>query len=391
MSLGETDRYSSQGAVYDEYLTDNVSVLLCNDSSLSRDKIRHALDWDLPAVKADWLWDCLKLGQLKAFGHYLINPDNQVHKVRETSKETTMTTETGPRTDIRSDFGEHHGHTKLSPKHSRNNMGEAEPLTRRGALKARDSSCGSADDAINMHSSQGSYVKLPLDHVKALAAPHGTTTTPVPLRELSPNSPPKPPPPLAKSQESASSLSAQADKDSLSTAISSLLAHHKRNPKKAPPPVPAEPSGLSRRKRKLFGRAPSNLSTCSNGSVSISRASSVDTMNTDGLGTPLEVVHSATMKADVKDPLTASLLASYDEHDNANDTDGENLPMTQLGYEDPEAGAWRERLMNKMNGGGKDTKAKNSTPKVKGIGTVQDAVGVGPQNVSRRTRHAGGR
>jgi len=338
-------------------------------------------------VKADWLWDCLKSGQLKAFDHYLMNPD----KIRETNKETTMTTETGRRTDIRSEYGEHHGHTKLSPKHSRNYMEEAEPVTRLGAFKTGDSRCGSANDANNMHAPQGSYVKLPLDHAKALAAPYGTTIAPVPLRELSPNSPPKPPPPLAKSQESASSISAQADKDSLSTAISSLLAHHKRDSKKAPPSVPAEPSGLGRRKRKLFGRAPSNLSTCSNGSIGISRASSVDTMNTDGLGTPLEVVHPATLKADVKDPLTASLLASYDEHDNANDNGSENLPMTQLGYEDPEAGAWRERLMNKMNGGSKDKKGKSTTPKAKGIGTVQDAVGVGPQNVSRRTRHAGGR
>lgn len=311
-----------------------------------------------------------------------------MHIVPEATKGASSITELRYASNTDSASRKRHEQTEPSQELSHNQRGAAEPVTTVGALKVEKSKVNSTSGT---DVPESSHLIVPLeaapDQASTSAASYDQTTASVPLRELSPNSPPKPPFSRTKPQTSASL--AQPDND-LSTAISSLLAHHKREPKEVPPSVPADLNRLGRRKKQLFGRAPSNLSTCSNGSINLSRASSVDTMNTDGLGTPLETVNSATMKADIKDPLTASLLASYDEHD-VNDNSGENLQMTQLGYEDPEASAWRERLMNKMNGGGKETKGKGTTPKAKAIGTVQDAAGVGLQSVSRRTRHAGGR
>lgn len=109
-------------------------------------------------------------------------------------------------------------------------------------------------------------------------------------------------------------------------------------------------------------------------------------MNTDGMGTPLELTHPVSGKSETQDPLTASLLASYDEAEDGRQAE-EAPPMTQLGYEDPEAGAWREKLMSKLNR--KAERMKPTTPKAKGIGTVQDVAGL--QSVSRRTRYAGTR
>jgi len=370
-------------------------VLICNDASLNREKIRHALDWNLPAVKADWLWDCLQSGRRKAFDRYLIHPNKQKHTAGKSTEETSSKLETRLESDLESGSGKHHGHTKPSQEHNSHQTEEAEPFTRRGASKIGDSNSGSSGTTVQNNQPEIPRITMPLEagsnHRRTPAASHGKMNSSVPLRELSPNSPPKPPFSRTRSQESAASTLDHSEKDKLSTAISSLIAHHKREPKKVPPPVLSETSRQGRRKRQLFGRAPSNLSTCSNGSISLSRASSVDTMNTDGIGTPLEAVNPAVMKADIKDPLTASLLASYDEYENVNDNNRENFPTTQLVYDDQEAGAWRERLLNKMNGGGKDSKGKGTTPKATGIGTVQDTEGVGLQSVSRRTRHAGGR
>ncbi|MCJ1247402.1 hypothetical protein MMC30_004616 [Trapelia coarctata] len=386
------------GAVYDEYLTENASVLVCNDTSLNREKIRHAIDWGLPAVKADWLWDSLKEGRRKAFDPYLINPAKQTPTVRKATEQTKSKREARLESDLDSGFGTYHGHMESSQEHNQNQREEAEPFMRRGASKMGNSKSDSSGGTAQNYEPEDPLTTMPpelaLDDPRTSAVSYAKMNVSVPLRELSPNSPPKPPKPSfspAKSQQSASSILTRPEKDKLSTAISSLIDYHKREPKIVPRPVPPETSRQGRRKRKLFGRAPSNLSTCSNGSMNLSRASSVDTMNTDGVGTPLEAAHSATMKADIKDPLTASLLASYDEYENANENGRENFPTTQLVYDDQEAGAWRERLLNKMNGGGKDIKGKSTTPKANGIGTVQDTEGVGLQSVSRRTRHAGGR
>ena len=231
-----------------------------------------------------------------------------------------------------------------------------------------------------------------------------SSNRPRPLNELCPNSPVKPiSPPKTSPAKSVRPISSHQNTESLSTEISSLLAHHQREQSNPPPLLRTESSTLGRRKRQLFGRAPSNLSAQN---ISLSRASSVDTMNTDGLGTPLEASHpTATSllknkdanakKLDCKNSITASVLATYlenDDHFHEDEEAKQKLQMTQLGYEDPEAEVWRQKLTRKMGavGGGKEEKGGAVEVRIKSSRvTVKDDVGIRGQSVSTRTRRAG--
>jgi len=85
----------------------------------------------------------------------------------------------------------------------------------------------------------------------------------------------------------------------------------------------------------------------------------------------------------------------YDHADDDPDNAGEELQMTQLGYEDPVVAAWRERVAFKMGGGivGKGAKGAVTPGKEKGEGRAGDRGG-GQEGlgISKRTRLAvGGR
>ena len=94
----------------------------------------------------------------------------------------------------------------------------------------------------------------------------------------------------------------------------------------------------------------------------MSRASSVDTINTDGLGTPLEPSMQSARPSqavsgkgysklkDTKDPF-ATLRAYAEEAEREENQPSMEMQMTQLGYEDPDVKAWRARIVKKMGGG----------------------------------------
>lgn len=117
-------------------------------------------------------------------------------------------------------------------------------------------------------------------------------------------------------------------------------------------------------------------------------------MNTDGLGTPLEP--SNTTK-NINRPETNSgphwgldpmlYSASYEEDP---DRVEEPLQMTQLGYEDPNVAAWRERVAVKMSGGKVKEGKTTTTPGRKGGGAKEES-GKGSLGISKRTRLASGR
>ena len=240
---------------------------------------------------------------------------------------------------------------------------------------------------------------IPKDAENDSSLPPNISSPSAPLKEITPNSsppkpftsptkpfsPPKPPQPSS------------FDSSTLGPAISSLLAHHQRtHSDPAPPPAPVSstsPTRPLRRRRPLFGRAPSNLSSHSH---SITRASSVDTMNTDGLGTPLEPTATNTITTARNSKNKPELRQVEFQHlhllsgDNAmDDPDREQpqLQMTQLGYEDPDVAAWRERVTAKM--AGEKPKSKGMTPGRKGGG--KGDVEVGGLGIAKRTRGAVGR
>ena len=272
--------------------------------------------------------------------------------------------------------------------------------------------------------------KLPSPSKQSNTSKFETRSRPSPLKERSPNSPTAPQVSPSKSDKPSAHVRSKSDRDALSDAITSLLAQTKTPiPLSAPDKPSTNTRPLSnpsapetrRRNRKLLGRATSNLSNRSIGSnnpvlnlnTGLSRASSVGTMNTDDVGTPLDLsaagpgtataTETSTSKTALGDGLTTSALTSHDEllaaEDDGEDPEEKPLQMTQVGYEDPEAGRWRARLMRKVSahargvkdgevvdGDKKKTKGELGGAVVAGGGGTLEDEGEGARSVSTRTR-----
>ena len=359
-------------------------------------------------MKSDWLWDCLRSGRRKSFDTYLIQPrtrlQRSINDTKEPFKSVSRTVKT-QKSDLGADAEKMIQNKEIFVDSRQNPGGNDLEIEQAYSYVPLETVQGdSAESEVKEANCRGDSFQL-LDAINpetlnpsgesfdpgglVAAVFQGLDSREIPLQEVSTNSPPKPYHHSEQLLKPKPSLEHEAQNDSLTTAISSLLAQHQRDASRPPRAKVAEATRLGRRKRQLFGRAPSNLSACSNGTASLSRASSVDTMNTDGLGTPLETTHSAAAIAEPNDVMTASLLANLNEDET--EKAEETMPSTQLGYEDPEAGVWRERLMNRMASGNPGATGRITTPKAKSIGTVKDTVEMGLQSVSRRTRQAGGR
>ena len=111
-------------------------------------------------------------------------------------------------------------------------------------------------------------------------------------------------------------------------------------------------------------------------------------MNTDGLGTPLELSYAIKSEKNNKSKIEFPTYFSANQDDDP-DREEPPLQMTQLGYEDPDVAAWRERVAIKM-GGGKVKEGKGTTLGRK-AGTMKDDSGGGNLGISKRTRLASGR
>lgn len=61
------------GANYDEQLHAKTSVIICNSRKPAPQKLKFATDRRIPAVHAEWLWECLRTGALQPFSNYLLN------------------------------------------------------------------------------------------------------------------------------------------------------------------------------------------------------------------------------------------------------------------------------------------------------------------------------
>lgn len=115
-------------------------------------------------------------------------------------------------------------------------------------------------------------------------------------------------------------------------------------------------------------------------------------MNTDGLGTPLEASNRSKCDNNLNSnsrknskEARADIPTFYSAEQNDDPDREEPLPqMTQLGYEDPDVAAWRERVAVKMAGGKVKEKIGTTPGKCKG------AAGAGGLGIAKRTRLATG-
>ncbi|KAL8770898.1 MAG: hypothetical protein Q9209_003549 [Squamulea sp. 1 TL-2023] len=382
------------GATYDEDFTTKASVLVCNQVIAGHEKLRHAYYWNIPTVTADWLWDCIKSGELQSFEPYLVQP----YSARSTLGAQEQAAG-GAENVIK-----HDAVVKKSDSLDQDTKDPVKTLPHPTTTKAKpQENEATSHNETTVHrkdSSKSPTTSSP--HKPFLLKPTS------PLKEISPNSsPPKPSTSPSKPIPIIKPLS--SSNPSLSSAITSLLAHHqtaRRIPSSASsnpvPPQNPPPRPPIRRKRQLFGRAPSNASN-----LSLSRASSVDTVNTDGVGTPVEMTtmnqgtttnsssnhapftiskHASTRDNDDDIPFNPLSHYTSDEERQQRESNEEQLQMTQLGYEDPDALAWREKVARKLCvGGGKGE--GEGRKRVREIGVVKDVLAKAP--VGRRTRGQG--
>ena len=232
-----------------------------------------------------------------------------------------------------------------------------------------------------------------------------------PLHEVSPNTSPRRSP--AKRDVMKISTQNQLPKSSFSTTanvISNHLAALRRpsiaksssDPtldKSRPPSSQGRPPSRPT-KRKLFGRATSNLSAKSAGSADFSRAGSVDTMNSEGMGTPLEASLSidanaksktndtsfaTTRSKETKSSALADFLKNLQAGAEEVEREEERL-ATQIVYDEPEAKAWRDKIVGRMRGQkGKVDAETRKVEEMKG-GVIDESIGTG---TGRRTRRSG--
>ncbi|KAL8803661.1 MAG: hypothetical protein Q9182_003076 [Xanthomendoza sp. 2 TL-2023] len=378
------------GATYDEEFTSKASVLVCQ-AVPNHEKLRHAQHWNVPAVTADWLWDCIKSGRLKSFQSYLTQP-YQARPVPEDLTQALDQVETDREKGLDGIGSNGLAYDALASGEVKLGKTNVDACSRIEETTSHDSLA-----AVKTNTSKSPPAA---DH-SSPSLPRPVHKSPSPLHEIAPNeTPPKSSTSPSKPIELSKPLPSES---TLSSAINSLLAHQQNvrssatslsNPNSIQPPVRSN----VRRKRQLLGRAPSNASN-------LSRASSVDTVNTDGVGTPVDPTHplsnnlkpafarSSNPISNADDPVLNHLF-HYDHEPQAEreplGTDEQEMQMTQLGYQDPDALAWREKVERKMGGAGNGEDAA-ARERVQEIGVVKDVVGKGAGAVGKRTRQALGR
>ncbi|KAJ6081336.1 hypothetical protein N7499_006210 [Penicillium canescens] len=362
------------GATYGDYLTEKASILICNDpQTASLDKLRHTAEWGVPAVSADWLWISIQTGQRKPFEPYIVRRgisqnSSSAEKSASASAKRKQPHNGGERREsIPSNIS-----TK-STKHSTEKRGLKRTDLNRTAPVIGD---GFEDDAPKP--------SVPESRSPSPDRPPERPTT----EEQNPKQPT-----LSADPAPATGPSA------LDTALSGLLqqARAAKSRQQSDSTTTNEDGSYpQRRKRKpLLGRAPSHSSNrVLDGPRAVSRASSIDTLNDDGLGSAIESANPtrdnsiSRSNSRIEQSLSSMLSGGnfdflHDRLPRTEDEDEENQEpqMTQLDYEDPDAAAMRAEFLKNA---GKVSSKKSDRAGVL-VGEVRELEDIGWAS-GRRTR-----
>ncbi|KAJ5120340.1 uncharacterized protein N7515_009728 [Penicillium bovifimosum] len=369
------------GATYGDYLTQKASVLICNDpQTASIEKLRHTAEWGVPAVSASWLWISIQAGQKKPFEPYLVRRKLPQHA----SSLETLGSASVKRKQPYENIDERRADAPV------NNSTESTNSSRPGKPDATKNAPSRTIPIVG----EGFEDDAPKPSVPESRSP-SPARNPDKQDPQDPNT--KQPTP---STEPVPPIAAPTAPSALDTALSGLLqkARAAKSRQQAESTTTTEDGNPPRRKRKpLLGRAPSHTSVRALGGP-VSRASSIDTLNDDGLGTTLETAQqtrdNSLSRTNSRTEQSLSSMLSGGKFDFLNDKlsahveeeDEENqVPqMTQLGYEDPDAAAMRaEFLRDAGKLSGKTVKADSSGLVV---GEVRELEDVGWAS-GRRTRN----
>lgn len=364
------------GATYGDFLTPKASVLICNDpKTASVDKLRHTGEWGVPAVSADWLWISIQTGQKKAFEPYLVR--------RQLPPSAGSTEELGSLSAKRKQPDRHLNETGSPYNISTESMNGGRTEKQNSGKSAASRTIPIVGDGFEADAPKPS---VPESRSPTPARiPDEQTAVEPNNKQSTPNTDPAPP----------------TGPSALDTALSGLLqqARAAKSRHQSENTTTNDDENPPRRKRKpLLGRAPSHSSArMLEGPRPVSRASSIDTLNDDGLGSALESAHptraNSITRSNSRVEQSLSSMLSDGKFDFLNDKlpthtedeDEENQApqMTQLDYEDPDAAAMRaEFLRGAGKLSGKAMKADSSGLLVGEVRELED-IGWGS---GRRTR-----
>lgn len=68
------------GAVYRENFTQETSVLVTNSSNPNQQKIQHAMSWKVPVVTEKWLWNLITTNKIPSFDRFSVEALNRIAK-----------------------------------------------------------------------------------------------------------------------------------------------------------------------------------------------------------------------------------------------------------------------------------------------------------------------
>ncbi|KAI9775550.1 MAG: hypothetical protein M1839_001028 [Geoglossum umbratile] len=350
------------GATYDGSLTKKTSVLVCNSASTGI-KVNHAIMWDIPAVSAEWLWDCVRTGQLQSFKRYRISapkkvakplvpqssetPDGYIGHGRDSKGRANVASR---RTSTRMDSevkGQARCGDKLADSESCEEVGIAGHLTGMSTIRSEES--GSAHRDKNDASSHDGKPK------------RGT-----PLQDLGQEINSTNQDALSTPEVSLAGLGSEKGED-IGEKIAELLRHQQGQLLRDQPPM----GDRGRRPRRgLLGRTASAVSSHASLTLALSGVSSTDEA---GATPSLKILggdNSNNTNTAADNDL--ELLSQERSHTIT------EVPLASqvVTYEDPEAQKQKERVMRKLRGlegkGAPTPKAK----KTRSIGVARDSAAV---------------
>lgn len=335
------------GAKYSEDMTPQCSVLV-NKSHLGlrKDKYEHAVEWKIPIVAAEWLWECIRNGSRVEPKPYCYRSTKSQKRSKSLTTGDVLPAAKEPQQERTQKLAtaEVIRANSLPPKAPEQAPEERPEETAEETTKetteptepteepSKEPSQGldtstsfiTAIDAFDDNRADKSFTagkEIPP------SAPSEATFDPScrtePLSERDPNSPSKT---VSTAPAPSGHPNSKPDDEDISNDISNLLAKAKA-PK---PSSDSAPDGRKRTTKRILGRVTSNLST-----ISVhSRSASVDSTIT-----PVEKTASDDQ------------LAQFLRADGKEDKDVDSQPpSTQIQYEDPDSRDVSEKMRAQMNG-----------------------------------------
>jgi DNA replication regulator DPB11 len=432
------------GATYDEILQSSISVLVCNKTKANPEKQRHAGSWGIPVVSDTWLWACLQSGRLQSFDAYMTRAFQRGEKdMGRVAKEKGTEKQLREKPLEQGDAGREERTDKFrKTQYTEPTMPATDEVTskRRNDSNQTQGRPGAdfledpAPPPVQQNEVQVTKVRAHKQNTESKQrsstmqpSPEPNLDKVFPLQEISNNSPPKLPgssptkkkKPLFCSFDGIGSAQSTAmsddaapvapvptstgkteyvppQTDSINDAIHDLL----NMTSKARGLAALTLEGATKKTR-LLGRALSNMSN----SPRQSRASSIDSMNTDGVGSVIGAEPSQSGKPKSSIGRTGSFTGRAKAKDMTKDLPPVDLvdpglcrdefadeeptpPMTQLGYgEHEDAVKIREKLAEKRRN--RSRQGQETVPVVVEEKRIKDddaILGAG-WGAGRRTRH----